>query len=125
MYGLPSPRTVKTGPIPPVTVAADVVTVPDGGSFTIPDGTNPVTAWHMPNAHAIDMMVVHAEGSDHLFNSDVWNPGYGGSALDPSYARDLQDFVDQNLGTQPTMVGGHQGVGSYAELDTYVDLNFP
>lgn len=120
-----APSTVWPDALAGSPVAADIVTVPDGGSFTIGDGTNPVTAWHMPNSHAIDMLVVHAEGSDHLFNSDVWNPGYGGSALDPAYARDLQDFVDQEIGTQPTMVGGHSGIGDYAELDAYVDLNFP
>ena len=61
------PDALATSP-----TSARIVTVPDGGQVTFADATNPVTAYHMLSGHAEDMLVIHAEGSDHVFESDAY-----------------------------------------------------
>jgi glyoxylase-like metal-dependent hydrolase (beta-lactamase superfamily II) len=114
-----APSTVVPDALSASPATAVILTVPDNGSLTLDDPTNPVVAWHIPTGHAVDVLVV--EAADHVFNSDLWNPGYGGSAVFPPTASELLDFVDTRIGGTPTQVGGHATFGPYEELAAYVD----
>ena len=101
-------------------VPANLAIVPVDGSISLPDPINPISVLHIPTIHAADMLVVHASASNHLFNSDLYNPGNGGQALFPPTAAELLMFVDSVIGTQPTLVGGHGWFAPYSELQSFV-----
>lgn len=119
VFGAPS--TVVPDALSAVPATAAFVPVPEGGAVTFDDPTNPVTAWAVDSSHAVDMVVVHVESANLLFNSDLFNPGNGGLALFPQAAVELRDFEAAVLGSAPTQVGGHGGVGDWAEFDSYVN----
>lgn len=112
------PDALAAKPVIPTVVGVD-----DDEPLVLADPTNPVTVRHIDTFHAEDMVVVSVDSSDHVFNSDMWNPGNGGSATFADAARELFDFVDAEIGGAPTMVGGHGAVGPYAELEAFVSSN--
>ncbi len=106
----------------PTTPSFQAVTA--GGNFVLNDATNPVNVYPLTNSHAGDMLLIHVptSGDSFAFQSDLYNPGGGGSSFSPSYAQQLLDginLIDGGL-TVTQLVGGHGGVAPLSELIVFV-----
>lgn len=101
--------------------AAAFLQVPDAGTITLGDPTNPVEVHSIVTSHASDMVVAlvpDTAGGGHLFESDLYLPGNGGSAIEVAYAQELQTAladIDASI-----LVGGHGGIAPVSELQSFV-----
>lgn len=92
--------------------AAVVKAVPLNGSFAMPDTLRPVSAWHVPSTHAVDMVMAYVEKEGIVFISDIYSPpGDPG----PS-AKELNDVIVKNNLKVNLIVGGHGDVISYTDF---------
>jgi hypothetical protein len=51
-----------------------------------------------------------------VFNSDLFIPGGGGGTFSVAWSEQLQDLIDEKIGGEPTLAGGHGSFGPYSEL---------
>jgi glyoxylase-like metal-dependent hydrolase (beta-lactamase superfamily II) len=111
-----APDALSQGPVAPV-----FHSVPLLGSVVIADATNPVEIHHLPNGHASDMVVAYLPNGGYLFESDLYNPGNGGSSFAKIFVQQLHDGIAP-LGVA-TLVGGHGGVAPLSELQAWLMNN--
>ena len=113
-----APSTLQPDTQQTTNATATFEAVPTGGNFTIADANNPVTAQHIATIHTGDMLVVRiaASNNSYLFESDLYNPGNGGLALNPAWAQELLDGINGASLNADTLVGGHGGVAPMQEL---------
>jgi glyoxylase-like metal-dependent hydrolase (beta-lactamase superfamily II) len=108
-------QTPMTPAIESVVAATDTVI----GNVTVRQFTNP---------HCLDMVLVHVAlpaNAGVVFESDLYNPGMGGNALSPAFAKALLDGINA-LPAQldvTIVAGGHGGFAPLAELTAYVAAN--
>jgi len=110
---LSAPATVTADALANASVLAGVDYVANGGSVTLPDAQNPVTAYSVANCHAADMLIIGVQNL--VFMSDILNPG-GGTPICP-LAETLRGIDAQGIAPE-LVVGGHGGTVSVAELRT-------
>ena len=60
--------------------AANIETMPAGGSYTIPDANRAVMVYPLANEHAGDMVLIYVQGAGVVFVSDIYNPNPNASA---------------------------------------------
>lgn len=91
--------------------------VPAGGSFSIPDGTNPIEVYELPSTHAADMVLPFVSSAGVAFTVDIYSPGAG--VLDPAGPQEVLDALTDNMiyGSTQIIAGGHGGVGTLADLE--------
>jgi glyoxylase-like metal-dependent hydrolase (beta-lactamase superfamily II) len=111
-----SPDTLAQSPVP-----TTIMTVPAGGSYDLADTTNPVTAYHIASNHSDDLLMFYLANGGYLFESDLYNPGNGGSSVYPPFAVELLDAIGDFAPGTATLVGGHGGVAPLSELEDYVN----
>jgi glyoxylase-like metal-dependent hydrolase (beta-lactamase superfamily II) len=109
-----SPDSLAVAPLEPSTLP-----VPVSGA-TLDDPNIPITLSQLGTGHCADMLLIHVGTAGGLvFESDLYNPGNGGSTLNPAFAQDLLTAIQAG---EPTamVVGGHGGESLLAELEAYV-----
>jgi glyoxylase-like metal-dependent hydrolase (beta-lactamase superfamily II) len=109
------PDTLAQSPVP-----TTITTVPAGGSYTVDDATNPVTAYHIASGHANDLIMIYLENGGYLFESDLYNPGNGGQAIVADFAVELLEAIWDYAPETTTVVGGHAWYAPLSELEAYV-----
>jgi glyoxylase-like metal-dependent hydrolase (beta-lactamase superfamily II) len=113
-----APSTVVPDGLEAAQVAPVFQTVPLFGTVVLADANNPVEVHFLPNPHASDMVVAFLPNGGFLFESDLFNPGNGGSSFGKPLAQALFDGV-AGLNVQ-TLVGGHGGTGPLSELSAWI-----
>jgi len=116
---LRNPSTIRPDPLSAKPSAAlNIMTVPAGGNITLPDASSAVRAYSLPTAHAADALLFYVPSVKLAFQSDLYNPGNGGSAIGNG-AKELHKAITQtyNLSVD-TVAGGHGGYAPIAELNT-------
>jgi glyoxylase-like metal-dependent hydrolase (beta-lactamase superfamily II) len=110
-----SPDSLAMNPIAPTTSAVSIA------GETLDDPQNPITISHIGTAHCSDMLLIHVGAAGGIvFESDLYNPGNGGSSLDPAYAAQLLMAIQSGPPTA-MIAGGHGGVAELAELEQFVN----
>jgi glyoxylase-like metal-dependent hydrolase (beta-lactamase superfamily II) len=109
------PDTLAQSPVP-----TTIMTVPAGGSYTLADATNPVTAYHIASNHSDDLLMFYLDNGGYLFESDLYNPGNGGSSVYPPFAIELLEAIWDYAPGTATVVGGHGVYAPLSELEAYV-----
>jgi hypothetical protein len=67
------------------------------------------------------MVLIHVgTGGGIVFESDLYNPGNGGSALNPAFAQELLDAIEALPDPVASVAGGHGGVGALSELQDFL-----
>ncbi|MDY7226348.1 MBL fold metallo-hydrolase [Hyalangium rubrum] len=111
-----NPSTIRPDPLAlkPTAPTPTLITVPAGGSVTLPDATHPVGAYSLETGHAADMLLFHVPSAKVAFSSDLFNPGQGGIGNGP---KELYKSITQthNL-TVDTVAGGHGATAPIADL---------
>jgi glyoxylase-like metal-dependent hydrolase (beta-lactamase superfamily II) len=88
--------------------------------LVLDDVLHPVTVSQLPTGHASDMVLTHvASDMNIVFESDLYNPGNGGSTLNPAFAQELLDAI---MAGEPTdiIAGGHAGSAPLTELEDFL-----
>ncbi len=86
--------------------------VPLNGSFAIPDTLRPVTVYHVPSTHAVDLVMAFVEKEGIVFTSDIYTPpGEAGPG-----AKELNDAIVKYGIKVTTIAGGHGDTISYGEF---------
>ena len=116
-----SPDALAAASTPP---AINIQTVADGGEFRLDDAGTPdntVRAIHFDNGHCNDMLMIHVQSINAVFQSDLWNPDgdSNGVGLFPPFIAQFRDaIVAQNFNPAVTLlIGGHGATGTFADLD--------
>ncbi len=98
--------------------------VASGGMYLLDDAIHPVYAYDLSNGHASDMLLIYVPipNGGIAFESDLYNPGNGGQALNPLFAQQLYDAIQTvGGGLEVTMIaGGHGTVAPLSELEDYL-----
>jgi glyoxylase-like metal-dependent hydrolase (beta-lactamase superfamily II) len=91
--------------------AAVVITVPDDGSFTIDDPTNPVIAYHVQSEHAAGMLMGYLPTQKTVFQSDLYNPSSPAAVLPPflTVAMELYNSITTTHKITVNLIGGGHG----------------
>jgi glyoxylase-like metal-dependent hydrolase (beta-lactamase superfamily II) len=115
------PDTLSTSP----GVQPKIATVSATGRLELDDASAPVHVLPMSTSHARDMVLVHVDvaGSETVFVSDVFSPGF--PAAGPGPGETLANIVDYQL-TVAKIAGGHgAGTATLAELEAIVNPPAP
>ena len=112
---LAAPSTLRPDALSESMREVTIRTVPEAGELELADATNPVTLYHLATSHAADMLLTHETAANAVFVVDIYSPGNGAQIG----AADLQGAIDAyGIPTDDlTIVGGHGGIGTYAELE--------
>ncbi|HEX8697604.1 MAG TPA: MBL fold metallo-hydrolase [Myxococcaceae bacterium] len=115
---LRNPSTIRPDPLSQKPSAAlNILTVPAGSSFTLPDTTNAVRAYSLPTVHAADALLFYVPSVKLAFQSDLYNPGNGGSSIGNG-AKEVHKAITQTYSLSvDTVAGGHGGYAPIAELN--------
>lgn len=91
--------------------------VPDGGELTLADATNPLRILDVESDHAEDMVFPYLPSTGAVFIVDVYSPG-----LTPFLPLAIQarDELTRLGITINSIVGGHGGVATLADLDAAI-----
>ncbi len=115
-------RTVFTAPssIEPDSLArnprpAKITEVAEGDPLTLPDERHPVVVHPIRNSHARDLVMVHLPNDRLLFQSDMFDPGLP-FLFGTRWPTELHDAMVARRLTDVTIVGGHGGTATFAEL---------
>jgi glyoxylase-like metal-dependent hydrolase (beta-lactamase superfamily II) len=116
---LRNPSTLRPDPLAQKPSAPlNIMTVPAGGSITLPDATNPVRALSLPTVHAADALLFYMPSVKLAFESDLYIPGNGGSAVGNG-AKELHKAINQTYSLAvDTVAGGHGAYAPISELNT-------
>jgi len=116
-----APSTVYPDMLALAPVSATIVTVPAGGSMTLPDAVRPVEIYDVNNVHAAGMLMVYAPNEQVLFESDLYNPGLPPI---PPWALGLHASIVNDWGlTVATIAGGHgTSTSTFAEFLTAIGM---
>ena len=111
-----APSTIVPDGLSQNPATATFSTVAAGAPVTLADATNPIDVHALTTTHAGDMVLVHVQtsGDNFVFQSDLYNPGGGGSTFNPAFAQELLDGI-QAISVD-ILVGGHGGVAPLSEL---------
>lgn len=93
--------------------------VPNGGSFTIEDGSRPVTVYDLENEHAQDMVLPFVETGGVALVADIFNPGQPVQLFGPAGAQAILDAMEAHgiLGAVNIVAGAHGfGTATVADL---------
>ncbi|GEM_PF-1238435 len=91
---------------------AVIKTVPVNGSLAIPDTLRPVTVYHVPSTHAVDMVMPFVEKEGVVFISDIYSP-----PGDPGpTAKELNDVIVKSGIKVNTIAGGHGDIITYTDF---------
>ncbi len=97
---------------------AVINTVPLNGSFSIPDTLRPVTVYHVPSTHAVDLVMAFVEKEGVVFSSDIYTPpGDAGPG-----AKELNDAIVKYGIKVTTIAGGHGDTISYIDFKAKLGL---
>jgi glyoxylase-like metal-dependent hydrolase (beta-lactamase superfamily II) len=115
---LRNPSTVRPDPLSQKPSAAlNLTTVPDGGSLLLPDTSNSVRAYSLATTHAEDALMFYVPSVKLVFESDLYNPGNGGSTFGNG-AKEVHKAINQTYSLSvDTVAGGHGGYAPIAELN--------
>jgi glyoxylase-like metal-dependent hydrolase (beta-lactamase superfamily II) len=115
---LRNPSTIRPDPLSQKPSAAlNVATVAAGGNLTLADATNPVRAYTVQTAHAADTLMFYLPNTKLVFQSDLYNPGNGGSAIGNG-AKELHKAITQTYSLAvDTVAGGHGSHAPISELN--------
>ena len=109
-----APDALSSANLEPIFAAVGV----DG--LILDDASNPISLGQLANGHCTDMLLIHVDaGGGIVFNSDLYNPGNGGSALSPVGAQELLDAIEAGPDTA-LIAGGHGGVAPLSELQDFL-----
>jgi glyoxylase-like metal-dependent hydrolase (beta-lactamase superfamily II) len=111
---LAAPSTLKPDALALSPREVTIATVPEGGELEIPDSINPVVLYHLATTHAADMLLTHVTSNNSVFVVDIFSPGNAAQIGAPDLDAALTAHGVPTEGL--TIVGGHGGVGDYAEL---------
>jgi glyoxylase-like metal-dependent hydrolase (beta-lactamase superfamily II) len=111
-----APSTIVPDALETGRVRARFMAVERFGSLTLPDATNPVVVFDLPTTHSGDMVFAFLPNGGFVFESDLYNPGNGGTAFFVEWATDLRDAIAAQAPGAMTLVGGHGGVAPLQEL---------
>jgi glyoxylase-like metal-dependent hydrolase (beta-lactamase superfamily II) len=90
-----------------------------GKKKVVADGTQSLELYAFTGSpHVEPMVMAYVPGANILFQSDLWFPGTGGTG-NPAAKQLLESIRALNLNVA-TNVGGHGGVGPFAELENAV-----
>jgi glyoxylase-like metal-dependent hydrolase (beta-lactamase superfamily II) len=122
-----APSTIYPDNLALSPVAVTIEPVLDGGSFTLPDATNPLTAYQIANPHAADMLIIHVPSANVVFNSDMLNTGVPVTIFPPFMASGIALFnAITGIGiASPSLVmaGGHgAGTNTFAEFQAALGI---
>jgi glyoxylase-like metal-dependent hydrolase (beta-lactamase superfamily II) len=112
---LAAPSSLKPDALERSPREVTIATVPEGGELEIPDSINPIVVYHLETSHAADMLLTHVTSNNSVFVVDIFSPGNAAQlgAADLDAALTTHGVPTEDL----TIVGGHGGVGDYAELE--------
>lgn len=114
-----APSTLSPDALSSANVEPTVEGVGEGG-LVLEALSNRITLAHLSNGHCTDMLLIHVDGGGGVvFNSDLYNPGNGGSALSPVGAQELLDAIEAGPDTA-LIAGGHGGVAPLSELQDFL-----
>lgn len=118
---LMAPSTVEPDELELSPVANPAIEyVPNDGSFTIEDGTRPVTVYHLPNPHSADLVLPFVEAGGVAFVVDLFSTGAVPAQLfGPVGAQAVLDAMQQHgiLGAVDIVAGAHGfGTSTVADL---------
>lgn len=118
---LRNPSTIRPDPLAAKPSASlNILTVPAGGSITLADTGNAVRAYSLPTTHAADALLFYLPSTRLAFQSDLYNPGNGGSSIG-NLAKELHTAINQTLNLNvDTVAGGHGAYAPIAELNAFV-----
>ncbi len=109
-----NPSTITPDQLAQEPVAANIVTVPAGGSITLPDSTNAVGAYSLETTHAADMLLFYVPSAKVAFSSDLYNPGLPPVGIGPQEL--YRSITDTHSLDVDTVVGGHGGTISFTDF---------
>lgn len=106
-------------------VEAVIETVTADTPFLIDDAARPVEVFALQTSHANDMVLTAVASGDTevVFESDLYNPGNGGVALNLAYAAELLAAIQLSAPGADVVAGGHGAFAPLAELTEYVANN--
>jgi len=95
----------------------DIVLVPDGGSLTLDDASNPLTLYHLESEHAHDLLLPFVDSAGVAYTVDLFSPNLSLPADAPQEVLDalaLHGITDDVI----TVVGGHgMGTATVADIE--------
>ena len=113
---LSAPSTLKPDALEENPRDVTILTVPNDGSIQLEDAGHPLTIYHLNTTHAADMLLTHDTASNSVFVVDIYSPGnasqLGAADLDAALTNFEVPTADLKI------VGGHGGVGDYAQLQS-------
>lgn len=113
-----APSTIRPDALALSPKKAVIQPVPVGGSFTIPDATNPVTIYTVKTTHSADMLFGYVGGASQIvFVSDLYSPGL---QPNPPAIKEVNDALTLEGITVKSFAGGHGGTGTFAEFQALV-----
>lgn len=119
-----SPSTVQPDTLAGTPNASiDVRGVAADETLDLDDSNNRIEVRPIPTVHSNDMLLIFVETPDEtfLFESDLYNPGNGGSATFPGVAEELLNGINTSSTAVSQLVGGHGGVAPLSELEAFVN----
>lgn len=99
------------------TQALRFTAVPEGGELVLADGTNPLRVLDVQNDHAEDMVFPYLPSTGAIFIVDVYSPGITPFLPLAIQARDELTRLGITINS---IVGGHGGVATLADLDAAI-----
>ena len=118
---LQRPSTLRPDALAENPVDANLVTVPAGGSYTIPDASRSVSVYPLANDHAADMVLIHVQGAGIVFVSDIYNPNPN---IPPGPGGQLVLAAIEAAGIEVSAIaGGHGGTIDYEAFRSAADAS--
>jgi glyoxylase-like metal-dependent hydrolase (beta-lactamase superfamily II) len=117
-----APSTLVPDALSAAPVSAKFLTVPANGSLTLPDATHPIEVVPVENTHAAHLVVVRLPNDHLLFESDLLDPQlplFFGAPM-KRWAVELHDAMVTHGWSGDTLVGGHGGTATFAELTSLI-----
>jgi glyoxylase-like metal-dependent hydrolase (beta-lactamase superfamily II) len=104
------PDALATNPVTPT-----IVRVAAGQTLRLDDAVHPVDVIQVANPHAVDMVIARLPNDAIVFDSDLYSPGFP-PLLPQALNEALYAALNDRGFTGDTIVGGHGGIASFAEL---------
>jgi glyoxylase-like metal-dependent hydrolase (beta-lactamase superfamily II) len=102
---LAAPSTLRPDALARAPREVEIVTVPDAGSFTLADATNPLTLYPVQTEHAADLLMAHHAASNTVFVVDIYSPGFTAQLNADDFKASLATHAIPTANLQ--IVGGH------------------
>ncbi len=115
-----APSTVLPDELEQNPQEANIESVPLNAPYTLSDTAHPINIYHMENPHANDLVMVHLPNEEMLFVVDIYSPGLPFQFF-PSGASSVYNAIESQSISVATIVGGHAGVGTFEELEGFVN----